>query len=166
MTAGGKTPRNKGKNGERELTKIFMNVFGGSFQRVIGSGAFVGGFNSFRKSHLTEIQKRSSKGDIITDDVLPKLVIEVKNYAEFPFHQLIIGECPLLEKWIEQQMIAIDEGDVWVVCFKIAHKGWFICYDKKLELINNNYAVFKTYVVSELISCLTNNKELLIKLCN
>ena len=164
--AGGKASKNKGRAGESAAAKIFADIFGGSFQRVIGSGAFVGGLNAFRKKTLTDTQKRSSKGDIITDDILPKLVIEVKNYGEFPFHQLLQGKCPILEGWIEQHMIAIDDGDVWFVCFKISRKGWFICYDKKLNLQVDSYAAFKSYIVTELVPCLTNNKDLIINLCN
>ena len=164
--AGGKSPKTKGQNGERELAKIFGNVFGGSFQRVVGSGAFVGGKNAFRKSFLTDTQKKATKGDIITDDILPKLVIEVKNYAEFPFHQLILGSCSKLDIWLEQNAVACEENDVPVIAMKINRCGWYLCIETKYNLVADNYVIYKQYMITELISCLEKNKELLISICN
>ena len=84
--------KTKGNAGENELCRIFAATFGGSFKRVFASGAFTGGKNAHRRQALSHSQLQSSKGDIHTPDHLPKLVIESKLYAEFPYHQFLTGE--------------------------------------------------------------------------
>lgn len=117
----------KGNSGELELCKKLKAIFNGSFIRVPNSGAFTGGKNAFRKEVLSENQTRSSKGDIIPPDFMPKLVLEVKWYKDFLFHQLLQpGPCPQLDEWIGQAMDAVDSGDVWYVAFKINRRGWYI----------------------------------------
>src|SRR5690606_18510619 len=94
-------------------------LFGGSFIRSANSGAFIGGKNAARKSNLSEGQIKGLKGDIVPPDDMPRLVLEAKFYADFRFHQLLQpGPQPVLDEWIAQAMDAIDEGDLWFVCFK------------------------------------------------
>lgn len=136
--------KNKGNGAERELCKYFSDIFGGSFTRVPNSGAFTGGRNAFRRKGLSETQNRINRGDIIPPDHMPKFVIESKFYADFRFHQLLQpGPTPQLDAWIAQCMDAIDEGDLWFVCYKINSRGWFICVP---ETANSNF-VFSNYAV-------------------
>lgn len=125
--AGGSASKNKGNSGERELAKILSELLGGSFTRVAGSGAFTGGKNVHRKAALSVTQNRAHKGDIMAPDHLPKLVIEVKFYSDFPFHALLTdGPVPILDQWIGQAMEANDPGDEWFVTIKINRRGWFV----------------------------------------
>jgi hypothetical protein len=125
--AGGAGSKNKGGRGERELCRLLGERLGGSFIRSPNSGAFIGGSNARRKAHLSEGQVRTAKGDIVAPDDLPRLIIEVKFYKEFRFHQLLRGNDPLLDDWIKQSLDVIDPSDEWFVCWKINMLGWFVC---------------------------------------
>lgn len=161
----------KGNSGERELCKKLGEVFGGSFIRVPNSGAFTGGKNAFRKATLSDIQNRTSKGDIIPPDFMPRLVLEAKWYKDFRFHQLITpGGCPQLDDWIGQAKDAIDDGDVWFVTFKINLRGWYIAVpeDMAQHYDFGNHARYTglhgTFRVCELDEFVTANRDILLKL--
>jgi len=157
----------KGKAGERELSKIFKNVFGGSFIRVPSSGAFIGGKNKFRVSSLSENQIRNSKGDIIPPDYMPNLVLECKFYSNFPFHLLLSGDdVPLLDSWIEQTTEVLDKEDVWFLCWKINRKGWYITYEPNMypDFILKHFNSYKKYIITDLKNFLVDNKSIILKL--
>lgn len=118
----------KGKRGEAECCRIFEDVFGGNWKRVFGSGAFVGGLNAYRIQSLDESQIRSSKADIHTPDFMPKLVLEVKNYADFPFHKVLTGPSPQLDEWINEVETTSEENDFWLLCIKVTRKGWYVLF--------------------------------------
>lgn len=125
--AGGSKSKRKGNGAELELCKLLGAALGGTFTRVPNSGAFTGGKNAARKANLSETQMKIYKGDIIPPDHLPKLVLESKFYAEFPWHQLLSeGPVLMLDDWIKQALDAVDPGDEWFVCFKINRRGWYI----------------------------------------
>jgi hypothetical protein len=160
----------KGNSGERELCSKLKAIFGGSFIRVPNSGAFTGGKNAVRREVLSDGQIRSSKGDIIPPDFMPKLVLEVKWYKEFRFHQLLQpGGCVQLDGWILQSMDAIDEGDLWFVAFKINLRGWFIAIprDTSEGYALGNHAIYtcKGYgdmLVTEAETFLAANRDLIL----
>jgi hypothetical protein len=81
--------KNKGNSWERDVAKELSKLYGETFIRAPGSGAYTGGFNSHRKEYLHEGQIRSFKGDIIPGQSFPKMNAECKSYGEFPFHQLL-----------------------------------------------------------------------------
>ena len=70
----------KGKTAERQLAKLLAENFGGSWQRVKGSGAFTGGKNIVRASALSATQLLSSSNDIIPPDEYSK---EQRNVVPF-----------------------------------------------------------------------------------
>lgn len=120
--------KSKGNRGEHELAKMLSAIFGGHFARVPNSGAMIGGSNAFRKTILSDTQNKIYKGDLIAPDHMPKMILEVKNYSEFRFHQLLMPEgCSQLDEWIKQTLETLDEGDESFICFKISRTGWFIC---------------------------------------
>lgn len=163
----------KGNTGERELAAHLKNIFDGSFIRVPSSGAYTGGKNAYRKEYLSDGQIRSSKGDIIPPDFMPKLVLEVKFYKEFAYHQLFMpGGCSQLDKWIGQNIDAVDDGDVWFVVFKINRRGWSIAIPKHIAdqcVFSASHCFYKSehgdFVVTEAISYFEENKETLLRLC-
>ena len=55
----------KGSGFEREIAKYLSELYGESFIRAPGSGAYVGGKNQSRTQVLHEGQIRSFKGDIV-----------------------------------------------------------------------------------------------------
>ena len=57
--------KNKGSGFEREIAKYLSDLYGESFIRAPGSGAYVGGKNQSRTQILHEGQIRSFKGDIV-----------------------------------------------------------------------------------------------------
>lgn len=119
--------RDKGKNGEREICKIFADIFGGSFVRVPNSGAMVGRSNAHRLEKMSDTQGRAFRGDIIPPDHLPNLYVEVKSYKEFRFHQLLQpAGCEMLNTWVKQAIEGQVETDVLFIVFKITRLGWFV----------------------------------------
>lgn len=171
----GKKSKDKGKAGEREACTIFKEVFGGNWQRVFGSGAFVGGKNAYRREYMEESQLRSTKADVHTPDFMPNLILEVKNYADFPFHQLLQQkEIILLESWLEEVYTCIDKGDFWLLCVKITRKGWFVLFDPEFaNFIYDNHSVYyskaqnKNFIITApLKEFLKVNKDRLLELCS
>lgn len=125
----GSKSKNKGKSFERDVCNILGEIYNDSFERVPYSGAFVGGVNASRKSTLTENQIKAFKGDIIPPDHWKFFNCECKNYADFPFHQLL-QEKPilLLEQWLEQTLDAHDENDIDLLFMKFNRKGIYLAY--------------------------------------
>ena len=170
--AGGNRSKNKGNAGERELCRLFEGVFGGSFQRVFTSGAFTGGKNAYRRGILSNTQLKASKGDIITPDHLPHLVLESKFYAEFAYHQFLSGEpIALLDGWIEQTLDAVDEGDLWMLAFRANRRPWAACFDASLKdkfalkgHIHYTSKDGKDYIVTNLEQFINDNKTIIEQL--
>lgn len=169
--AGGSKSKNKGSGAERELCKFLGEVFDGSFIRSANSGAYVGGKNAFRKQTLSEGQVKNLKGDIVPPDFMPKLVLESKFYADFRFHQLMQpGPTPQLDTWIAQCLDAVDEGDLWMVAFKINLRGWYVavpeCFLK--DFVFGNHCMYTgehgTFCVTDLKEFFTRNKDAVLKL--
>lgn len=162
----GSKSKNKGKSGERELAKIFEGIFKGSFIRVPNSGAYIGGKNAFRVEVLSDGQIRNVKGDIIPPDFMPKLVLECKFYADFPFHSLMTEKTiPILEAWIEQTTEVLDKDDIWFLAFKINRRGWFIVMDdhRAENYTIKNHAKYGAYVITEMKEFLKNNKDIILE---
>jgi hypothetical protein len=128
--------KTKGKSWERDVCLYLSALYNDSFIRVPGSGAFIGGTNQFRKDYLSEEQIKLSRGDIIPPVKYPFFLAECKNYAEFPFHQLISKErIVLLDSWIEQvEHDVTSENDLWLLFIKITRKGAYVLYPiRKLD---------------------------------
>lgn len=122
----------KGSGFEREVAKYLTDTYGQTFIRnVSGSGAYVGGTNSFRKARLTEAQIRHTKGDIVPPETFPRFNAEAKFYADLSFHQLF-DQCILLEGWIDQLMTAADPGDCNILFFKINRRGRYVAVQADL----------------------------------
>jgi len=120
--------KTKGKTFEREVCTFLSQLYSDSFTRVPDSGAFTGGKNAYRRETLTEGQVRAHKGDIIPPDNWKFFNAECKNYAEFPFHNLLTQQVPVLDSWLEQTRAASDKGDLNILFFKITRKGTYIAY--------------------------------------
>ena len=139
--------KNKGNAWERDVAKHLTTLYGETFIRAPGSGAYTGGSNSHRREYLHEGQIRSFKGDIIPGQSFPKLNAECKSYGEFPFHQLLDGECKQLETWLDQLMQAADDGDFNLLIAKITRKIKFVAIQKHgppLSLDNIPYLVYES----------------------
>lgn len=120
--------KTKGSGYEREVAKFLTNLYNETFIRTIGSGAFIGGINKSRTTHLTEDQTRSHKGDVTPPASFRNANIECKFYQDFPFHKLFTGDVALLNTWIEQVLEVEDEGDVNIIFMKFNRKGQYVCY--------------------------------------
>lgn len=118
--------KTKGNSFERQTAEFLTNLYGEKFIRAPGSGAYVGGKNTFRKDSLHEAQIRNFKSDIVPGESFPKLNIECKSYKDFPFHQLFKGEVKILETWIEQCITAADDGDFSIIAMKFNRKGTYV----------------------------------------
>ncbi len=122
--------KTKGSGYERDVAKFLSTLYGETFIRTIGSGAFIGGKNQSRMGYLTENQARSHKGDITPPDSFYHANIECKFYQDFKFNQVFVGQCPLLDKWIEQVLEVEEEGDVNIVFMKFNRKGQYVAYQE------------------------------------
>ena len=120
------TSKNKGNSFERQVADHLTQLYGEKFIRAPGSGAYVGGKNTYRKQLLHEGQIRNFKGDIVPGKSFPRFNGECKNYKDFPFHQLFQGTCKILDGWIEQCVAVADEGDFNIVFMKFNRKGTYI----------------------------------------
>ena len=120
----------KGKSWERDVANFLTKLYNEPFLRVPNSGAFVGGYNIYRTQTMTEQQVNSFKGDIIPGPSFKHLVIECKNYGDFPFHKLVFGqEIRQLDEWIKQVQGSCEVGDKWLLCVKVTHKSCFVVWD-------------------------------------
>ena len=157
----------KGNNGERKIADFLTGLYGQKFLRVPNSGAFLGGANRFRKASLDEGQVATFKADLIPPSNMRKLVIESKFYGEFPFHNLFKNVAvPLLDKWIEQAKTSADDGDFWVVVFRINHKGSFVVFDQKLvdKFKINDHVCYQTNVITDFEGFFTANRDVIFEL--
>lgn len=116
----------KGSNWERKVAQHLTTLYGETFIRAPGSGAYVGGANKSRKQYLHEGQVRSFKGDIVPGQSFPRFNAECKSYADFPFHQLFSGPVKILETWIAQCMDVADAGDFNILFMKFNRKGTYV----------------------------------------
>ena len=123
--------KTKGKSWERDVCLFLSELYNQSFIRVPGSGAFIGGSNQFRKETLSDEQIKLSRGDIIPPEHYPYFLAECKNYADFPFHQLILrNDIALLDSWIDQvEHDVTSEKDVWLLFVKVTRKGQYVLFD-------------------------------------
>ena len=131
--------KTKGKSWEREVANFLTKLYDEQFLRVPNSGAFIGGYNVYRTDVLSAEQTRTFKGDIIPGPSFPKLVIECKNYASFPFHKLAFDETvPQLDKWITQVRNSCEIKDKWLLCIKITRKASFVLWNpNQFQILSN-----------------------------
>lgn len=155
----------KGKRGEQIICTFLSEQLGGNFQRVPGSGAYLGGKNQVRAQYMSESQQLLAKGDIIPPDNLKHLVLESKNYKDFPFQNLMKEkDIPQLEDWVSQVQHDASEDDLWFLIFKIDRKGSFIVFDQKHPFVVKNSVHYKHYVITEFENFVIANKDLILQL--
>jgi hypothetical protein len=159
--------KSKGNAGERKIADFLSKLYEAKFIRVPNSGAFIGGGNTFRKMNMDEGQIATFKADLIPPSNMRKLVIESKFYGAFPFENLLKNKpLPLLDGWIEQAITSSDNGDFWIVVFKINHKGSFMVFDRKhladFDILNHSY--YNSYVITEFESFFNMNKDAVFRL--
>ncbi len=160
------TSKAKGKRGESAVCDMLSNVFGLPFMRVFTSGSFFGGKNIGRYDQFTKQQQDLNEGDIVVPEPLNHLSIEVKNYAEFPFHALFTGKCGQLDTWIQQA--SHTKKPFWLLFFKITRKKTYVCHMKAYKLTTeDNMMIYQDKYYIELAdNFLTNNKSHLLELKN
>ena len=119
--------KNKGNSFEREVAKFLTETYNAPFFRVIGSGAFVGGKNTARRSQMTQYQIQAHRGDINPPDTWLHFNAEAKNYEDLAFHQIYTGSCTRLDSWIEQLLTVREAGDLDILFIKITRKCRLVC---------------------------------------
>jgi hypothetical protein len=165
--SGGSKSKNKGSTWERQCSKIFAGIFGGSWVRAAGSGAMIGGKNNWRAAVMSNNQTTSMKGDITPPDDMTHLCIEAKSYKGFAFHLLLTGDQKTLDSWIEQNDIVKGENDISLICMKFNQIGCYIATEFKPEYVLKShvdyYGKHGHYVFCKLEEFLEDNKEILKK---
>lgn len=155
----------KGSGFEREIAKYLSELYGESFIRAPGSGAYVGGKNQARTQFLHEGQIRSFKGDIVPGESFSKMNAECKFYQDFPFHLLLTGECKQLDSWLDQLMDVADEDDMNILFMKFNRKGRYIAVQPKLTWKIDTFVFYASgkrgdWIITEFDSFFKNNAEL------
>ena len=155
----------KGSGYEREVAKFLSELYGESFIRAPGSGAYVGGKNQARTQILHEGQIRSFKGDIVPGQSFSKMNVECKFYADFPWHLTLTGECKQLDSWLAQLLDVEDIGDMNILFMKFNRKGQYVAVQPKLTWISDNHVFYasETYgdwLIMEKDSFFKTNAEL------
>lgn len=142
--------KNKGSGFERDVSKWLSKHYGETFIRTIGSGAYIGKSNQHRMDYLTESQARSHKGDITPPESFYHANIECKFYQDLKFHQLFMGDCPLLDTWIEQVLEVEETNDVNIIFMKFNRKGCYVCFQGRKGLNTHTALHYKNdwYVLS------------------
>ena len=156
----------KGSSFEREVANFLSKIYGESFIRAPGSGAYVGGKNQSRKEFLHEGQIRSFKGDIVPGQSFTQFNAECKSYADFPFHQVLSGKCKQLDTWISQMMDVADENDLNILFMKFNRKGKFVAVQTKYTWVTDHFMYYSSpnmgdWVLIEFDHFFKNNKDLI-----
>lgn len=134
--------KQKGSSFEREVAQYLSKLYGESFIRAPGSGAYVGGKNQQRKEFLHEGQIRSFKGDIVPGQSFKMFNAECKSYADFPFHLVLSGDCKQLNSWLDQLMAVAETDDVNILFMKFNRKGRFVCVQSKLTWVTDQFLYY------------------------
>jgi hypothetical protein len=158
--------KQKGSIFEREIANFLTKTYNESFIRAPGSGAYVGGKNQSRKEFLHEGQIRSFKGDIVPGESFINFNAECKSYKEFPFHQVLTGECKLLDSWISQMLSVGEPNDLNILFIKINRKGKFVCVQSKFTWISDQFLYYTSkdyndWIIFEFEHFFKLNKDLL-----
>lgn len=157
----------KGNTGELKIAKFLTELFGAKFMRVPNSGAAIGGANAHRKVLMDSVQISYFKSDIIPPSNMRRLVIESKFYKDFPFAKLAQNDAiPQLDKWIQQCLTTVDEGDLWFVVVRINHKGSFAVFDQRhlADFQVGNHVRYQTYVWCDFEYLFENNRDRIAQL--
>ncbi len=154
----------KGRNWERLVASQLSEIFGLSFHRTFGSGAYTGGKNVLRVDTLSKEQNLFVCGDIVVPIELQNIVIECKSYKDFSFSSLFTSNAQL-DDWIEQ-VTTIPK--IWFIIFKITHKGMFIVFDKKYQSNfkkKNSWMIYKnSNIICSFDDFFKENKDVLLTL--
>jgi len=158
--------KTKGSSYEREVAKFLSDTYKEPFVRVPNSGAYIGGTNSHRKNFLDGNQAKSFKGDITPPDSWSNFNAECKNYADFPFHLVLTGECKQLDTWLEQLLAVEDINDLNILFIKITRKGRYVAVQSKFTWISDNFIYYTSkkhgdWTIFEFDSFFALNTELL-----
>jgi hypothetical protein len=156
----------KGSGFEREIAKYLSELYGESFIRAPGSGAYIGGKNQSRTQILHEGQIRSFKGDIVPGQTFTKMNVECKFYADFPFHLLLSGECKVIYAWLAQLMDVADPDDCNILFIKFNRKGRYVAIQSKLTWVTDNFVYYThpklgDWIIMEFDTFFSHNSKLL-----
>jgi len=157
--------KQKGSSFERDVATFLSKLYGESFIRAPGSGAYVGGKNQTRKEFLHEGQIRSFKGDIVPGLSFNRFNAECKSYKDFPFHQVLTGQCKQLDTWLDQLMTVAEKDDINILFMKFNRKGKFVCVQSKLTWISDQFLYYTSekyndWLIIEFDHFWAHNKDL------
>jgi Holliday junction resolvase len=160
----------KGNAWERELAALLSKQFNLPFQRVPNSGAFLGGFNAFRRNTLDAKQSRIMTGDLIVPEELNHVSFECKFYKTFDYH-LLYKQNKQFEGWIDQTIEGSNIGQIWFLCIKANRKEPIIAFQNGyfLEYLSeNNFSSYiyngKAIFITDLKRFIEKNKEYILHL--
>ena len=156
----------KGSSFEREVAQYLSKLYGESFIRAPGSGAYVGGKNQSRTQILHEGQIRSFKGDIVPGQSFPKFNAECKSYADFPFNLVLAGGCKVLDAWLDQMMSVSDPEDINIMFMKFNRKGRFVAVQTSVTWVTDQFLYYTStkygdWLIIEFEHFFNHNRDIL-----
>lgn len=162
--------KQKGSSYERTVSKYLSKTYNESFVRVVNSGAYVGGKNVIRKTHLSEAQVKSFKGDITPPDSWKHFNCECKSYLSFSFHLLLKGKYAQLDEWLEQMLEVEEENDVSILFMKFNRIGQYVAVPAKFTWKSDCFYFYKSskygdWIVMEFDHFFALNTDLLKTYC-
>jgi len=94
----------------------------------------------------------------------------VESANDFPFHQVLAGECKTLDGWIDQMMAVAEQNDVNILFMKFNRKGKFVCVPSSLAWITDHFLYYtskahKDWIIIEWENFFRLNKDLLKAYC-
>lgn len=141
--------KQKGSSFEREVATFLSDLYGESFIRAPGSGAYVGGKNQARTQFLHEGQIKNLKGDIVPGQSFVNFNAECKSYKDFPFHLVLEGECKVLDGWLQQLMDVAEPNDVNILFMKFNRKGSFVVVQSKYTWVSDNFLYYTSKALGD-----------------
>ncbi len=149
--------KNKGKQFERTVCKIFESVYNEQFIRVPNSGAFIGGSN-INNIKITENGQNLSyfRGDIIPPKKYEKLIIECKKRAKIDLYSIITGNITEIKEWLKQLYndYRPDEQFIRLLIISANSKKPLVVFNSKyhLEYTFQNYLIIQIDNIIENLS--------------
>jgi len=139
-----------GKKFEYEIRNLLRETTGdNSFERVPDSGAFFGGANKIRAITARDDLVEIMSGDIICPPNW-RWIVECKNYEDFSYHKLFIGNTfNLVDEFIEQVLTDAKTSNKEPLLFiNLRRKKWIIPKKVKNDLKKLNIKIPQSNSVS------------------
>ena len=140
----------KGKNFEREISNLLTQTLEPlNFQRVLGSGAFMGGLNSHRSNNFSEEKADSFIGDVYCTNYNDfRFTLEAKSYKEQVKLSDFFSENFIVFKWFRECEFDCKKNNKEpLLIFKFNRTKIFYCMKEDYKIHDENVIKYKGLVI-------------------